>query len=42
MAAGSLVVCQDIGGSNALEVLSVVLWSLVRAWGAVGLKLVVV
>ena len=26
MAAGSLVVCVDIGGSSALEVLSAVLW----------------
>ena len=42
MATGSLVVCVDVGGSNALEVLSEVLLSLVRAWGAVGLRLVVV
>ena len=41
MAAGSLVACVGIGGSNALEVLMGVLWSLVRAWGAVGLRVVV-
>ena len=38
MAACSLVACVGIGGSSALEVLSVVLWSLVRAWGAVGFE----